>query len=101
MVCLLGIFYYSPWRNIIKCKNQKHKLNKDKSYLLKNNFLDSKPRHSKRRLKLYLSVGGNALAPNRCNSLSCKVRTSRQKLCNQRVGCLLCSVVSIYEWDGS
>ncbi len=39
---------------------------------------------------LIVRVGGNALAPkNRCNSLPCTVRTSRQRSCNQRVGCLL------------
>ena len=31
---------------------------------------------------------GNALAPNRHNSVPCTVRTSRQRSCNQRVGCL-------------
>ena len=30
----------------------------------------------------------NALAQNRHNSLPCTVRTSRQRSCNQRVGCL-------------
>ena len=38
----------------------------------------SKPRHSYRR-----------------NSLLCIVRTSRQKSCNQRVGCLPCSMARI------
>ena len=33
---------------------------------------------------------------------ACTVRTSRQSLCNQRVGCLLCSMARInYPWDGS
>ncbi len=31
---------------------------------------------------------GECLGLNRCNSLSCMVRTSRQRLFNQRVGCL-------------
>ncbi len=31
---------------------------------------------------------GNALAPNRCNSVPYTVRTSRQRLCYERVGCL-------------
>ncbi len=30
-------------------------------------------------------------------SLPCTVRTSLQRTCNQRVGCLLCSVIMIYE----
>ena len=34
-------------------------------------------------------VRGNALAQNRCNSLPCTVRISRQRSCNQKVGCLL------------
>ena len=37
--------------------------------------------------------GENASAPNRCNPLPWKVRTSRQKLCDQRVCCL--------QWLGS
>ena len=37
---------------------------------------------------LIVWVGGNALALNRRNSLPCTVRTSRQRSCNQRVGCL-------------
>ncbi len=44
---------------------------------------------------------GNALAPNRRNSAPCTVRTSRQRSFNQRVNCLLCSIVRIYEGDGS
>ncbi len=36
---------------------------------------------------------GNALASNRRNSVPCTVRTSRQRSCNQRVGCL--------QWLGS
>ena len=32
-------------------------------------------------------------APNRRNSVPCTVRTSRQRSCNQRVGCLLLYVV--------
>ncbi len=40
---------------------------------------------------------GNALAPNRCNSLSCTVRTSRQRFCSQRVDWLLCIVAMIYD----
>ena len=39
----------------------------------------------------------NALAQNRLNT----VLTSNQMSCNQRVSCLLCSVVRIYELDGS
>ncbi len=31
---------------------------------------------------------GDALAQNRRNSLPCTVRTSKQKSCNQKVGCL-------------
>ena len=43
---------------------------------------------------------GNTLAPNRHNSLSCIVRTSRQGSCNQRVGCLLCSIARFYDlWN--
>ena len=42
----------------------------------------------------------NALAPNRCKPLPFTVMTSRQRSCNQRVGCLICSVVRIYEKDG-
>ena len=38
----------------------------------------------------------NALPPNRRNSLPGTVRTSRQRLCNQRVGCLPCSMAMIY-----
>ena len=41
-----------------------------------------------RCVTLIVCVGGNALAPNRRNSLPCTVRTSRQRSCNQRVGCL-------------
>ncbi len=41
---------------------------------------------------------GNALALNRHNSLLCLVRTSRQMLCNQRVGCLLRSMARIYDF---
>ncbi len=45
---------------------------------------------------------GNAYAPNRRNSLTYTVRTSRQRSCNQGVGCLLCSIARIYDlWDGS
>ena len=40
---------------------------------------------------------GNALAPNRRNSLPCRVRTSRQRSCHESVGCLLYSVVRFYE----
>ena len=40
---------------------------------------------------------GNALAPNRSNSLPCPVWTSRQRSCNQTVGCLLCSMAKIYD----
>ncbi len=38
---------------------------------------------------------GNALAQNRRNSLPCSVRSSSPRLCNQRVGVLLCIVVRI------
>ena len=38
---------------------------------------------------------GNALTPNRRNSLPCTALTSRQKSCNQRVCCLLCSIARI------
>ncbi len=41
----------------------------------------------------------NNLAQNISNSLQCTVRTSRQRLCNKWVGCLLCNVVRIYERD--
>ena len=44
---------------------------------------------------------GDNLAPNRRNLLPCAVRTSRQRSCNLRVGCLLCSKVKIYEGNGS
>ncbi len=40
----------------------------------------------------------NALAPNRRNSLPCKIRTFRQRLCNYRK---VCSVVRISKGDGS
>ncbi len=51
---------------------------------------------------LIVRIMGNALAPNRCNSLSCIVRTSRQRSCYQRVGCLLCSMARINDiWDWS
>ena len=39
----------------------------------------------------------NALTQNRCNSIPCTVKISRQRSCNERVGCLLCR---IYEGDG-
>ena len=39
---------------------------------------------------------GKALAPNRRNVLPCTAKTSRQRSCNQRVGCLLFSLVRIY-----
>ena len=39
---------------------------------------------------------GNALAPNRRNSLPCTVRISRQRSCNQRVGCLQCTVPRVW-----
>jgi len=42
---------------------------------------------------------GNDLAPNRRISLPCKVWTFIQRSYNQGVGCLLCSLVSIYEGD--
>ena len=42
---------------------------------------------------------GNALALNRRNLIPCTVRISRS--CNPMVGCLLCSVVMIYEEDRS
>ncbi len=35
---------------------------------------------------------GKALTPNMCNSLPCIVRTTGQWPCNERVGCLLCSM---------
>ncbi len=38
-----------------------------------------------------------AMSPNRRNSLPCTVMTSRQRSSNQRVGCLLCSVVRTYK----
>ena len=44
---------------------------------------------------------GKALAPNRRNVLPCTAKTSRQRSCNQRVGCLLFSLVRIYEEDRS
>ena len=45
---------------------------------------------------------GNALAQNRRNSIPCTVRTSRQRACNQRVGCLLCNMARINDlWDVS
>ena len=37
---------------------------------------------------------GNALIPNSRNSISCTVRTSRQRLCDQRVGCMQ------YDYEG-
>ncbi len=40
---------------------------------------------------------GNAVAPNRCNSVPCTVRTSRQRSCDRRVGCLLFSMPRIYD----
>ncbi len=44
----------------------------------------------------------NALAPNRYNSLPCKVRTSKLSSSNKRVGCLLCSMARIYNlWEGT
>ena len=39
----------------------------------------------------------NAFAQNRCKSLPCTVRTSRQRSCIQRVGCLLCSTGMIFD----
>ena len=39
---------------------------------------------------------GNAVAPNKRNSVPCTVRTSRQWSCNQRVSCLVYRVVRIY-----
>ena len=42
---------------------------------------------------LIVRVGGNALAPNRCNLLPCTFRTFRQRSCNRRVVCLLLYVV--------
>ncbi len=58
-----------------------------------------KPRHSYIRKILYLLLlcqvrdincmsRGNALAQNRNNSIPCTVRTSIQRSCNQRVGCM-------------
>ena len=46
---------------------------------------------------------GNALAPYRRNSLSCTVRRLPDKrLCNQMVGCQLCSMGRINDlWDGT
>ncbi len=47
-------------------------------------------------------VRGDALAPNRRNSLPCTVRTSRQGSCNHRVSFLLCKMASNYDlWDVS
>ncbi len=47
---------------------------------------------------LTVRVGGaSALYPNSCNLLACTVRTSRQRSCNQRVCCPLCSMVWIYD----
>ena len=44
----------------------------------------------------------NALTPNRRNSLPYTVKTSRKGPCNQRVGCLLCSMARIDDiLDGS
>ena len=40
---------------------------------------------------------GDILAPYRRNSLTCIVRTSRKRLCNQKVGYLLCSMARIYD----
>ncbi len=46
-------------------------------------------------------IRGNALAPNRYNSILCKVRTFRQRSCNQRGYCLLCSAwVGPSLWSG-
>ena len=42
---------------------------------------------------------GSALALNRHNSLT--IRSTRQRSCNQWVGCLLCSLVRIQEGDGT
>ncbi len=49
-----------------------------------------------------LWVRCSAVAPNMRNSLPCTVRTSKQRSCNKRVGCLLCSMAMIYDlWYGS
>ena len=32
---------------------------------------------------------------------TCRVRTSKQRWCNQRIGCLICGVVRIYDGDES
>ncbi len=42
---------------------------------------------------LIIRVGENASAINRRNSLPCTVKTSKQRSCNQRVGCVLLYVV--------
>ncbi len=39
------------------------------------------------RLDIKSMSRGIVLAPNRCNSVPCTFRTSRQRSCNQRVGC--------------
>ncbi len=45
---------------------------------------------------------GKALAPKQTQLITiyCTVRSSRQRPCNQSVGCLLCSVLRIYEGMG-
>ncbi len=46
-------------------------------------------------VKVAMSDHDNINSTSRGNSLPCKVKL------NQRVGCLLCSVVTIYKGDGS
>ncbi len=53
------------------------------------------------RMRYVNMIRGNALAPNMCNSIPCTVRTFRQRSCNQTVGSLLCSMVRIFDGDGS
>ncbi len=45
---------------------------------------------------------GNAFALKRRSCLPCTVRPSRQRSCNKRFGCLLCSIARIYDiWEKS
>ncbi len=48
-----------------------------------------------------VQIGGNALVQNSRKLWQCTVRTSRERSCNQRTGCLLWSKARIYDlWDG-
>ncbi len=99
---------FLEWRHTIIFQHVAHPLGTER-WWVRCSVLDAwpKPRHIAKTLKftrttsIYSKSMGNAFVLNRCNSLPYLVRTSRQRLCNPRIGCRLCSIARIFEGDWS